>query len=186
MSVEARKRLFTVHEFLRMGEAGILDDDARLELWGGEVYELPAVGPGHAGDVDVLTARFVRALGDRAIVRVQGPVVLDDFYQPLPDLAVLRPRDDFYRTDHPRPTDIFLIVEVADTTLRRDRREKVPQYARSQIAEAWLLDIPNRRLEVHRDPSPAGYRTTTALVPGERVSPEAFPDVVLSVTDLIG
>ncbi len=186
MSVEARKRLFTVEEFHRMGEAGILDDDARLELWGGEIYQMPPVGPVHQGDVDVLTVRLVRALGDRAIVRVQGPVVLDDYFEPLPDLAVLRPREDFYREAHPRPEDVFFLVEVADTTLRRDRREKVPRYGVMGIPEVWLLDIPGRRLEVHREPSPKGYRATTVLAPRELVSPQAFPDVSLSVADLLG
>lgn len=186
MSVEARKRLFTVQEFHRMGEAGILDDDARLELWGGEIYEMAPVGPVHSGDVDVLTLVLVRALGDRAIVRVQGPIVLDEYYEPLPDLAVLRPRDDFYRGSHPRPTDVLLLVEVADTSLRRDRREKLPRYAASGIPEAWLLDIPGRALEVHREPTTDGYRTTTVLAGGQAVSPQAFPDVALSVDQLLG
>ncbi|MGH2759163.1 MAG: Uma2 family endonuclease [Actinomycetota bacterium] len=186
MSVEVRKRLFTVEEFHRMGEAGILDDDARLELWGGEIYEMPPIGPAHQGDVNVLTTKLVRALGDRAIVSVQGPIVLDDYYEPLPDLAVLRPRDDFYRKAHPRPADVFLLVEVADTTLRRDRREKMPVYATAGIPEAWLLDITGRRLEVYSRPSPDGYKATTILTPGELVSPQAFPDVVLAVEGLIG
>lgn len=186
MSVEVRKRLFTVDEFHRMGEAGILDDDARLELWGGEIYEMPAVSPAHHGDVNALTAILVRALGDRAVVSVQGPIVLDEYFEPLPDVAVLRPRDDFYRSAHARPADVLLVVEVADTTLRRDRFEKIPKYAASRIPEAWLLDIPAGRLEVHRDPSSEGYRTTTVLAPGEEVSPHAFPDVLLPVDDLIG
>lgn len=186
MSVEVRKRLFTVEEFHRMGEAGILDDDARLELWGGEIYEMPSIGPAHQGDVNAFNARLVRALGDRAVVSVQGPIVLDDYFEPLPDVAVLRPRDDFYRGAHARPADVFLLVEVADTTLRRDRLEKVPKYAASGIPEVWLLDIPAGRLGVYREPSPDGYGTMTVLAPGEFVSPHAFPDVVLPVDDLIG
>jgi Uma2 family endonuclease len=186
MSVEARKRLFTVDEFHRMGEAGILDDDARLELWAGEIYEMPPVGPAHHGDVTVLTTMLIRALGDRAVVSTQGPVVLDDYTEPLPDIAVLRPRDDFYRTAHPRPFDILLLVEVADTSLDRDRHLKLPRYASAGIPETWILDIGGRQLEVHRDPSPEGYRSTTVLAPGGRVAPEVFPDVVLEVSDLIG
>lgn len=83
MSVEVRKRLFTVEEFHRMGDAGVFDPEARLELWAGEIYEMPPIGPPHQGDVDALTTHFARALGDRAIVRVQGPVVLDDLSQPF-------------------------------------------------------------------------------------------------------
>lgn len=186
MAVDARKRLFTVDEFHRMGEAGILDDDARLELWGGEIYEMPPVGPEHQGDADVLNMRLIRSLGDRALVRVQGPVVLDDYFQPLPDVAVLRPRDDFYRTAHPRPHEIFLLVEIADTSLPRDRGVKLPRYAASGIPETWLLDIPGHRLEVRRDPSEDGYRTTTIRTPGDSVSPEAFPDIALAVAELLG
>lgn len=186
MSVEIRKRLFTVDEFHRIGEAGILEEDARLELWGGEIYQMPSIGPAHQGDVNALNARLVRALGDRAVVSVPGPIVLDDYFEPLPDVAVLRPRNDFYRSAHARPPDVLLLVEVADTTLRRDRLEKVPKYAASGIPEVWLLDVSAGRLEVYRDPSPDGYRTRTVLAPGESVSPHVFPDVVLAVDDLTG
>ena len=186
MSVEVRKRLFTVDEFHRMGEVGILVSDERLELWGGEIYAMPPIGPVHAGDVDALAARLFRELGDRAVVRVQGPVVLDDRYEPLPDLAVLRPRDDFYRSGHPRPADVYLLVEVSDTSLQRDRLEKVPRYAAAGIPETWVVDTSDNRLEVYRDPSSDGYQTTTVLSAGASVSPEAFPDVVLAVDDIIG
>jgi Uma2 family endonuclease len=185
MFTEARKRLFTVEEFHRMGEAGILDDDARLELLGGEIFEMPPIGSHHQGDVDALSDGL-RALGDRVIVRVQGPVVLDDLSEPLPDLLVLRRRDDFYRNGHPRPEDVLLIAEVADTSLRRDRHDKFPRYAAAGIPEAWLLDVTGRLLEVHRDPLPDGYRAIAVHRPGESVSPLAFPDLVLDVAEILG
>jgi Uma2 family endonuclease len=186
MSIEARRRLFTVEEFHRMGEAGILDDDARLELWGGEIYEMPPIGPEHHGDVNVLVFRLVRAIGERGVVSAQGPVVLDDYYEPLPDVAVLHPRDDFYRNAHAGPAEVFFLVEVADSSVRRDRLVKVPRYAAAGIPETWVLDVGGGCLEMYRGPSPDGYRTTTVLRAGEAVSPEAFPDVVLSVDDLLG
>ena len=117
---------------------------------------------------------------------VQGPIILDEYYEPLPDFAVLRPREDFYRRAHARPSDIFFLVEVADSSLRRDRLVKLPRYAAAGIPEAWLLDIQGERVEVHRDPAPDGYRTRTVHERGEAVSPQAFPDAVLSVDDLIG
>lgn len=186
MYAESHKRLFTVEEFHRMGELGILDDAARLELLGGEIFEMPPVGPGHQGDTDVLNMSFAPALAGRAIVRVQGPVVLDDHSEPSPDLVLLRPRADFYRQVHPRPDDVLLLVEVADTSLRYDRLDKLPRYAASGIREVWIVDRNGKRLEVHRRPSPDGYGLTQVLTVPATVAPDAFPEIVLDVAAILG
>jgi Uma2 family endonuclease len=121
-----------------------------------------------------------------AILGVQDPVHLDDFSEPEPDLAVLRHKDDFYLDHHPRPEDVFLVVEVADSTLEFDRRRKLPLYARSGIPEVWIVNLVDGLLEVYRDPAPHGYRQSLRLSREDTIVPTAFPDVELFVGDLLG
>ena len=186
MAPPLTRRRFTVDEYHRMAEAGILGEDDRVELLDGEVVEMTPIGPRHAGGVNRLNRIFTARLGERAVVCVQNPIVLGRHWEPQPDLVLLRPRDDFYTGAHPRPGDVLLTVEIAETSLEGDRRVKVPAYARSGVPEAWLLDLPGDRLEAHRDPGPEGYRDVRALARGERVAPEALPDLELSVDELLG
>lgn len=136
------RRRFTVDEYHRMAEAGILGEDDRVELLDGEIVEMTPIGPRHAGGVNRLTRLFTTRLGARAIVTVQNPVVLGVRWEPQPDLAILRPRPDFYSTAHARPEDILLIVEVAETSGEADRRVKVPGYAAAGVPETWRVDLP--------------------------------------------
>lgn len=184
-AVPTRKR-FTVQEYYRMAEAGILDPNVRTELIDGEVILMPPMGDPHAGNVDRGNAVLNRLLGDVAVIRVQSHVQLDEHQQPEPDLAVLRPRADFYTNGPPTPPDIFLIMEVADTTLRYDRRTKGPLYARAGIPEYWLHDVNAATLTVFRDPSPDGYRSEQTLRRGDRIAPLAFPDREIAVSELLG
>src|SRR5437879_13558860 len=124
MAVEPR-RLFTVDEYHRMGDAGILDLGDRVELLAGEILEMTPISPGHGGCVKRLNRRLFELLGDRVVLGVQDPVILDDFSEPQPDLSICRPRADTYSTAHPRPEDIYLLIEVADTSQRRDRELKI-------------------------------------------------------------
>lgn len=146
-----RKHRITVDEYYRMAEVGLLAPDARVELIGGEIIDMAPIGPRRGSIVDILTRLFVRAVGDHAIVRTQGAILLDQRSVPQPDLALLAPRKDDYRSAHPTPADILLVIEVSDSTLRYDRDVKVPLYARHGIPEAWIVDVQNG--EWH------GYRT---------------------------
>lgn len=182
--LERRHRL-TVKDFHRMGEAGILSEEARVELIEGEIVDMPPIGSGHAGEVRILNHLLTRAVGDAAIVDVQDPVVLGEHSEPQPDLMLLRPRDDFYTRSHPRPEDVLLLIEVADTSAHYDRTVKIPLYAQHGIPEVWLLDLPQKCLEVHRAPRPEGaaYQQVERYFEGT-VSPALLPNVVVNVAGL--
>jgi Uma2 family endonuclease len=186
MALQRARRRFTVDEYYRMGRTGILKEGDRVELIGGEIVQMPPIGPGHAANVARCTQSLVRRFSDVANVTVQNPVRLDKFNEPVPDLALLRLRSDFYAERHPLPQDVLLLVEVADTTLGIDRRVKVPLYARAGIPEVWLLDVRRRPIYVYRDPSGGGYQVTLTVRPGESLNPLAFPDRAFDVAELLG
>jgi Uma2 family endonuclease len=186
MVVEPTRRLFTIEEFELMAEAGVFGPDERIELIEGEIVLRPSANPPHAGTVNRLNRLFTRLLGDRVVVAVQNPTRLPPRSMPVPDVCVLRDRDDFYATSHPEATDVLLLIEVADTTLRFDRTKKIPMYARRGIREAWLVDLGAGTLEVYRDPGPDGYRTKTVLGPREEIRPELIDDIVVSVDEILG
>lgn len=160
----ARVYRLSVAEYHRMGEVGILAPELRTELIDGEIIEMPPIGHPHAGTVKLLANRLKELVGTDAIVAVQDPVWLDDHSEPIPDIALLRPRADWYRNGHPGPDDVLLLIEVADTSLTYDREVKLPRYARAGIPEVWLVDLGGRRLDIHRCPAGHGY--------GEVVAPE--------------
>jgi Uma2 family endonuclease len=178
-----RHRL-TVAEYYRMGETGILAPDARVELIEGEIIDMPPIGSPHAGTVNYLGQRLSLACGTQAIVSAQNPVFLDLHSEPQPDILLLRPRPDFYRSAHPTPADVFLIVEVADTSLAYDTQIKLPLYARHGVPEVWLIDLPNRRFIVHRTPTAAGFQDVQILTDLSTVTPLLLPGVTIDLTGL--
>jgi len=186
VSVSLLKRRFTVDEYERMGQAGILSEDDRVELIEGEIIEMPPIGPPHASVASRLTAMLVAAVGARALVRVADPTRLGVYSMPQPDFLLAKPRKDYYASAHPQPTDVFLVVEVTDTTLAYDRGVKVPLYARAGVPEVWLVVIPEEQIETFRQPSPEGYRTASTLRRGETLSIEALPGIEVPVTQILG
>lgn len=176
------RRRFTVAEYEKLGEAGILTEDDRVELIEGDIISMSPIGVLHSETVD-LSADTLRArLQGRARIKVQNPVGLSDDTEPVPDLTVCLPRR--YRDHHPAPEDIFLLIEVADTTLERDRA-KLRIYARSGVREAWLVNLPAGRIEVHREPSPDGYRLVLHVAPGETLTLDAFPGVEIPASEIL-
>lgn len=169
-----------------MGEAGILREDDRVELIDGEIVQMTPIGSAHAACVKRLMHLFVRALADRAIVSVQDPIAIPRGSEPQPDLALLRPRADFYRGGHPQPADVWLVVEVADSSLAYDRAVKLPLYARAGIPEVWLVDLSGDTVEVLRRPAAGRYGETQRRQRSERLGCEAFPDTAFSVDDVLG
>ena len=186
MGMLVTTRRFTVDEYHRMGAAGIFREDDRVELLDGAIVEMSPIGPRHASCVDRINRLLSQRAGDRAIVRVQNPAVLDQHGEPQPDVVLARPRADWYAAAHPRPDDVLLLIEVSDTSTDYDRGRKVPAYARSGIPEVWLVDVGARRIEVYRDPRRDGYVDVRIAQPGDRITPQALPDVSLAVSDILG
>ena len=186
MSVGVRTRRFSVAEYRRMVHAGILKEDDRVELIEGEIVEMVPIGPRHAVCVDRLSQALQRRLADRAIVRTQGPVSLGPYSEPQPDLALFRPPLARYAESHPGPDDLFLVIEVAESSVEEDRARKMPMYARAGVREAWLVDLPAQAVEAYRTPTPNGYASVRKFGRGQALTPEAFPDLRLPVDDIIG
>lgn len=180
-AVTLTRHKLDVDEYYRMAEAGILDEDDRVELIDGEIIDMMPIGPGHSFIVNGLTKALVMACGDEAIVSVRNPVRFDRFNEPEPDFAVLRPRADNYRESHPGPADVLLLVEVADSSLRYDRRIKLPLYAEAGIVEYWLVDLKAGRVEVFRNPEGGAYLDASVHGRGERLALAAAPGVVVAL-----
>ena len=182
VEIERSRRLFTADEFERMAQAGVFGEEERLELIDGEIVEMSPIGPGHAMCVSIITKEFVLGVGTRAIVWIQSAARMALRSVPQPDLALLRPRS--YRRANPRPEDILLVVEVADSSLRYDRTRKLPLYASAGIAEYWVVSVEGEWLEIYRSPEGHGYRESRRLQAGDTIAPLAFPDVVISIAEL--
>ena len=186
MRPEVPKKQFTADEFLRMGEAGIFEPEARLELIEGEILEMSPIGKWHAACVNRAAERFITKLAGRATVSIQNSIRLSDTTVPQPDIAVLKRRDDFYKKKQVSWEDALLVIEVSDTTLRHDRNRKLPLYAKAQVLEVWIEVLKRHLMYIYRDSGPQGYRTALILRPGDKISPVAFPDVIFKVEDLLG
>lgn len=176
---------FTVAEYHQLIASGIFGEDDRVELIGGDLVMMSPIGSQHAAIVKRLNRVLGRVLLERALIGVQDPLRLDDLSEPQPDLTVLRPSVDDYASSHPSPSDVLFVIEVGDTTADYDRDVKVRVYGRAGIGEAWLVDLGDGWIEVYREPSPAGYKLLRKALPGETISPLAFPDVVIAVGDVI-
>ena len=168
-----------------MAETGVLQPDARVELLDGEINDMSPIGSFHGGVTNRLITIFTAAPEGRWIVTVQNPVHLDDHSEPQPDLAILKSSPDSYVNHHPQPEDVFLLIEVADSSLAVDREQKLPLYGRSGIAEVWIINLPEHSIEVYREPNFSGYGSKTILRAGDQAIPQAFPDVVIDVAGLL-
>lgn len=186
MSVQIAKRSFTVAEYNRMGETGILKEDDRVELIEGEIVEMSPIGRRHAACVDRLTEIFSERLQRKVIVRVQSPVVLNDYAEPQPDVALLRRREDFYERSLPAPGDVLLIVEVADTTLDYDRQIKVPLYARAGIREVWVVNLMDEWVEVYTRPADGAYQNVSRHGRGGAINSADALNLTLTVDGILG
>ena len=175
-----------VSQYHQMSEAGILSENDKVELINGEIIEMSPIGRRHAACVDRINRLFSNILGIKVIVRVQNPIILNNLSEPEPDIALLKPRADFYESGHPQPQDIFLLIEVADSSLEYDRDVKIPLYATSGISEVWLVDIYEQVIIVYRYPSENGYSDIQTLSRGEKLSIQTFPELNLVVNDILG
>jgi Uma2 family endonuclease len=187
----SRHRL-TVADFRRMGEVGILGPDDRVELIAGEIIDMSPIGSLHAALVRAIATALTHHVREQALLAIQDPLALTDTSQPQPDLAVLRPRADFYAAAHPGPADVLLVIEVADTTLAFDLDVKVPLYAAAGIPEAWVIEAASRRTHVFRRPVNGRYTERHVVEPdsevtcgGDLTGREAVADVRLTLGKLL-
>jgi Uma2 family endonuclease len=186
MSLQIAKRHFTADEYGRMADAGILSEDDRVELIEGEIVEMSPIGRRHAACVNRLNRFLTTEIGQLAIVSVQNPVRLDEYSEPEPDVALLRPRADFYEGAHPTPESILLVVEVADTSVDYDRDVKVPLYARAGVAEVWLVDLLQDAVEIYSHPAGGQYQASRTASRGDSLTPQYLPTVTISVDSILG
>src|SRR5438132_2073752 len=185
MQVETTRKLFTVDEYYRMAEVGILRPTDRVELIDGEIFEMSPIGSRHLGCVNRANRLFSSVLGNRVVVSIQNPLQLTNYTEPEPDIVLLKPRSDEYAARKPLAEDALLVVEVAETTFAFDSRVKVPRYARAAVPEVWLEDLTNDIVLVYRNPAGNRYATELTLRSGESVSPIAFPDTVFAIDQLL-
>ena len=177
-------RRFTVDEYLALGAAGILAKEERIELLDGEIICMAPIGNRHLNSVDWVAHLMGPAIGDRAMVRVQGSIQLDDATMPEPDIAVIRLRsvNDIAPV---LPSDVYLLVEVADSSLEFDLGEKLARYAAAGIPEVWIANLRDGELVVNTEPEGTTYAHVRVISLGGAASPQAFPDVVLELADFI-
>ena len=185
MTVQVERWLFTVDEYERMGEAGILGEDDRVELIAGEIVKMSPIGSHHVFCVNQLTRIVSRQIGDDAILSVQNPIRLGAYAEPQPDLAILRPRDD-YAQSLPTAADVLLLIEVADTSLVYDRDVKLPLYAAALIPEVWIADVARWGIERYAEPVEGRYRLVSRAGRGETLASVVLPSLAVQVDAVFG
>ncbi len=173
-----------VDAYHRMIDAGIFDEDDRVELIDGALRAMPPIEADHAGKNKRMNQLLTMRAGEKALVAVQDPLTLQQHSEPEPDLMLLRPRADYYERENPTPADTLLVVEIADSSLRYDREVKIPLYASHKVPEVWLIDLIHRRLEVFRDPGPVGYRQILRPDPNQEIAPLLLPDLLIRVDEI--
>ena len=186
MQPQTTKKLFTVDEYYRMAEAGILREGQRTELINGEIIEMSPMGSRHAAAVSRADDFLSPVFKGKALVRPQLPIRLDDFNEPEPDICLVKPRRDHYELRHPGPGDVLLILEVSDTSLEYDRDVKLRTYAAARILEVWIEDLKEQTLLVFRNPFGKAYKTSLNLRQGASVFLHAFPEIAFPVDELLG
>jgi Uma2 family endonuclease len=185
MAVVLTKKRFTADEYHRMVSAGILREGDPVELMDGQVVVMHSIGPRHNACVAGANRELVRAAGDQAIVLPQGSVRLDMFYEPEPDLVLLRPRQDLYASRHAGPSDILLVIEIADTSLEYDRDVKAPVYAAAGIPEYWLADLNDNVVWCYSSPEHGVYRSVDPHHRGHILAPRLLPSCAIGVDVLL-
>jgi len=185
MAAEPARHQFTVDDYYRLGEIGVIAANDRVELVCGEIIDMPPIGASHAACVERMHFLLTTRVGPEWQVRSQNPLRLGDRDEPVPDVMVVKARADFYESGHPVTDNVALLVEVSDTTLVYDRGTKAPMYARNGVKEVWIVDINGETVLVYRDPGPGGYRVAEAKHREERISSSVLPDIDIAVSDIL-
>ncbi len=184
VSQVAPKR-FRVEDFRKMTEAGILPEESGWEVIDGYLIDKMSIGSKHASTVKRLNKLLTALAGNDAIVSIQDPVHIDDYNEPEPDVALLKPREDFYAESHPTPHDVLLLIEVSDSTIEYDREIKKTLYADAEIAEFWLVNLREETVECYSQPKNGTYRLARILEKGETVQSISIENLSLQVEEIL-
>lgn len=152
------RKSFSVAEYHQLATAGILRPEDRVELINGDIITMSPINSPHAATVDLIAEILYEQLHKKASIKGQNPIQLNDLSEPEPDITIAKYRKDGYYHQHPRPEDIYLLVEVADTTLEKDRTVKAPLYATAGIPEYWIVNIPDSQIEIFTNPKDGNYQ----------------------------
>jgi Uma2 family endonuclease len=187
LNEEPTLKRWTVSEYHRMSELGLLDADGRTELIDGQILLMTAKGTPHTTTLRLLASLFDDLFNDDLSVCIitQDPIQLDDFSEPEPDLVIVRGAILDYTEHHPYPEDIHLVVEIADSTLKQDTEVKDKLYAKAEISEYWVVDIKNRQVNIFRNPTSTGYANHLILKEPNKFSPLAFPQISIELTSIL-
>ena len=177
------RRLFTVDEYHRMAESGILTEDDRVELIHGEIITMSPIGNRHVVCVNRLNMLLAPLLAKKAIVSIQNSLRIDIHSEPEPDVVLFRHRDDFYANQLPEMQDVLLVIEVSDTTLKYDRKVKLPLYANAGIREAWIVNLAEETLEVYTNPANGKYADKQMLKSNDAI---ALMNTSVAVKEILG
>ena len=178
-------RLWTVDEYYQMANTGLLQPDEQVELLEGQIIQMTPQGPLHAATTDYTAESLRDAVAGKALVRVEKPLRVSDYSEPQPDIAVVHLHPCRYADGHPRPNQVYWLVEVSDSSLEYDCQTKAKLYAQAEIADYWVLDAKNRQLHLFRNPKQDGYQQTTLWDEDAWVSPLAFPGLEIYVSSLL-
>ncbi len=178
-------RILTRADYYKMGESGELDPNRKTELIEGAIYTMAPIGPFHADVSNRLSYLLRSKLDESYTVRHDSPIVLSDLSEPQPDIAVARGPRSLYAKQHPSANDVLLVIEVSDTTLKSDRDEKLPLYARAAIPEYWIVNLFEMQVEVYRDPDGDTYKSRLTIGPGDHVDSSAIADLRLNVAHFL-
>lgn len=184
MAIQLEHRLLTVEEYHRMSEAGILKPDDRVELLNGQLIKMSPIGTKHAACVERLGDLLKSSVAGKAMVRTQNPILLSTYSEPEPDIAIVRHKDNYYAEQHPQPSEVFLIIEVADSSLEKDRQAKLPLYAGAQIPTYWIVKLDDQEVEVYRKPVGDHYRTKAVFTAEDRIPLDQF-DLSIKVQEFL-
>jgi Uma2 family endonuclease len=177
-------RKFTVEQYHQMAKEGILSHQERIELIEGEIVTMSPIGFRHAFVTNYLAHWFTRNLGEAVFTSSQNPILLGDRSEPQPDLALLKPVENFYADRLPQAADILLLIEVADSSVTYDQTVKVPLYAKNQIPEVWLINLNQQQLECYTNPLNHAYQNQVIFYPDQAIFPLAFPTLEFSLNQI--
>lgn len=178
-------RKWTVKEYHKLGEMGFFHPEERVELIAGNIIKMSAKGTARASATRRTATLLHNLLENQATVYDKSPIALDDSSEPEPDIAVVIIDPFDYATHHPTPSEIYLIIEVADSSLAYDREVKAQIYARSGIADYWVLNVNERQLHVFREPAAGGYQSEVIIGESASISPLQFPAVNIAILAML-